>query len=311
VSSAIDAMQEELTRLREKVPDLERYSQQLCCLLTAAVSERDDAREAARMADVTCADAEHRHATAEAERDALREKCAELEPRPLTCDDEWIVDGCNDLSDIVWRFHDFDDLAAARASMLDATCRIVRIPVPLAPAEPPTTLDLMNAEYAARYPKPAAAEPAGEPERCEAQAKSDLGSMFIGGFTIDNPKGYVDPTGPGRRAELRADLDKALGVGPLMPKPQPDAPGEAENVLYGLGPLGIDAFKFKTGKSAVLAEAIEKLRASGAIIQTAPHAEHWLARSAERAALRRIASETDDKHARTLALDALLGEGKP
>jgi hypothetical protein len=68
VCADLIAARGELAALREKCADLERYNKQLCGLLTHAVSERDDAREAARMADVTCADAEHRHATAERER---------------------------------------------------------------------------------------------------------------------------------------------------------------------------------------------------------------------------------------------------
>jgi hypothetical protein len=405
---------------------------------------------------------------AEDDNTALRENCRELEPRALTCDDEWIVDGCNDLSDIVWRFHDFDDLAAARASMLDATCRIVRIPVPLAAAEPVAEMarrhglpepspEVMRERLDRETGKRVAAEPAGEPEKpviggyaervlerlcaaadsvrpenaSEAAARAALGGLHVGGFLRDDPArekpapwapkvgdrvravnadqvGHIErvdqidtesgpvyytvrinPTlsvsttciapapespitpepererqmrrewnaeGPpepgmlsenGRRLHFCVDLgaDKPLrpvtlhgmmsldrsddrrrmaveiarwrtGDLPEKQPEQPDAPGEAnlrkasgfDDFAAGQSKEWRDGACFKkSSKSAAAAEQIEKLRASGAIIQTAPHAEHWLARTAERDTLRTIAEECNEPYIRGLALDALLG----
>jgi hypothetical protein len=84
-----------------------------------------------------------------------------------------------------------------------------------------------------------------------------------------------------------------------------DEPGEAP-LRQAVNKRGIDPAA-RSGKSAAMAAQIEKLRASGAIIQGAPHAEHWLTRTAERDTLRTIAEECNEPYIRGLALDALLG----
>jgi hypothetical protein len=100
------------------------------------------------------------------ERDALREKCRELEPRPLREGDEAAssFSGAN-----TWKPKN-EDLVHVNSRPRDYV-RIVRVPL-------------------------AAAEPAGEPEKNEAQAKSDLGRVFIGGFTITDAAGKPNPISP-------------------------------------------------------------------------------------------------------------------
>jgi hypothetical protein len=134
----------------------------------------------------------------------------------------------------------------------------------------------MNAEYAARYPKLAAASPEREPEK--------------------------PPYAP---FELKND--------PITP--EPEEPFENwknplnEELRRAVNKRGIDPTQ-RSGKSAAMAEQIEKLRASGAIISTSERDRHWLAATAERAALRKIAEECNEAYIRGLALDALLGEVK-
>jgi hypothetical protein len=276
------------------------------------------------------------------ENHALREKCAELEPRALREGDEYVD-----------RNSGFEQMRLLHPmwGRPDApVCRLVRVPI-LAAAEPPTTLDLMNAEYAARYPKLAAASPEREPEKppyapfelkndpitpepererqmrrewnaeecpapCEAEhADADVGQLrFIEALGHDGNDASVIQLSAQmsfHRTHARRRMAVELARRRLAERstlpPQPDA-GEAP-LRQAVNKRGIDPTQL-SGKSAAMAEQIEKLRASGAIISTSERDRHWLAATAERAALRKIAEECNEAYIRGLALDALLGEVK-